>query len=421
MAKWTQVGSAAAASLLTVGILAGCGGAAGSKGTIKICSELPVSQKDASSGKPAENGVALAVEQASKNNTIDGYTLVHVKYDDVGANGAHDPSVGSNNIRDAIGKATIAGCGGPFNSNVAKAEMPIANQAPLALISPSNTNETLTKPQFGATGDYRPTGKVTYFRVCTTDDIQGPAMADYYIDQLKAKTVYVINDTETYGKGIADNFAKEFVKKGGTVIANDGLPSSTTDFKPELTKVAAAKPDSVYYGGTDSTIGIPLRVAMAQTPGLDKTPFGGGDGIQTDSYRTGTGTSGVGSLSTVAAVNADTLPQAASFKTAFKAKFPAAADYGAYSANAYDAANILIQAIKAAIAGGATPAKDDNDADGAKVFRQAVIDQIAKINYDGVIGKTTFDANGDTTNKWISVYKLGSSNWDYLYQLQFNS
>lgn len=419
MVKWKYVGSAVAASLLTVGVLAGCGGGTASKGTIKICSELPVTQKDASSGKPAENGVSLAVEQANKNNTVAGYTLVHVKYDDVGASGAHDPSVGANNIRDAVGKASIAGCVGPFNSSVAKAEMPIANQGGLALISPSNTNETLTKPQYGATKDYRPTGKVTYFRVCTTDDIQGPAMADYYIDQLKAKTVYVINDTETYGKGIADNFAKEFTTKGGTVLGNDGLPASTTDFKPELAKVASKKPDAIYYGGTDSTLGIQLRIQAAQQPGLEKTPFGGGDGIQTDAYRTGTGASGLGTLATVAAVNADTLPQAADFKTAFKAKFPNAADYGAYSANSYDAANIMIQAVKAAIAGGATPPKDDNDTDTAKTFRQAVIDKIAATSYDGVIGKTTFDANGDTTNKWISVYKLGATDWEFLYQLQF--
>src|SRR5262249_1774272 len=153
---------------------------------------------------------------------------VHVKYDDVGPSGSFDAQVGANNIRDAVGKASIVGCIGPLNSSVAKAEMPIANQAPLAMISPANTNDTLTKPEFGDTGKYRPTGKVPYFRVCTTDDIQGPAMADYYFDQLKGangqavRSVYVLNDLTTYGAGIAKNFAAEFAKKGGTVIANDG-------------------------------------------------------------------------------------------------------------------------------------------------------------------------------------------------------
>lgn len=402
--------------------LTACGGSssgAGSKGTIKVCSELPTSQKDATSGKPAENGVALAIKQANDKNMIPGYTIVHVKYDDVGAGGSHDPTVGANNIRTAIGLADIAGCVGPFNSSVAQAEMPIANQAPLALISPSNTNETLTKPQFGKTADYRPTGKVTYFRVCTTDDIQGPAMADYYIDQLHAKSVFIIDDTETYGKGIADNFAARFVAKGGKVLGRVGQDKSVTDFKPVLSQAAALHPDAIYYGGTDSTIGIPLRTQMVQVPGLESTPFGGGDGIQTDGFKSGTGAAGVGSLATVAAVNADTLDSAKQFKTDFQAMFPNAADYGAYSANAFDATNILLTAIKTAIDGGATPAKDASDTDVGKAFRQAVIDQIAKTDYNGVIGHTTFDSNGDTTNRWISVYQLSSSDWTFKYQLQF--
>jgi branched-chain amino acid transport system substrate-binding protein len=434
MGKWKRIITTLVAGGLALTIVAGlaaCGStSAGSKGTIKICTELPVTQADASAGKPAQNGATLAIKQAQDNHTIAGYDLVQVNYDDVGASGTHDPTVGANNIRDAIGHAEIAACDGPFNSSVAKSEMPVANQAPLGLISPSNTNQTLTKPQYGATAQYRPTGKVTYFRVCTTDDIQGPAMADYYYDQLKnasggpVRNVYVVNDTETYGAGIAQTFSDEFKKKGGTIIANDGLVfSSTPDYGPEATKIASHTPDAIYFGGNDSTGGIKLVIAVRKTPGLDKTPYGGGDGIQTSDYITGAGASGAGSLSTVAAVNADTLPAAASFKSAFTAMFPNAADYGAYSANSYDAMNIIIQSIKNAIAGGATPPANDNDSAAAKTFRQAVIDQIAKTNYSGVIGTTTFDANGDTSNRWISVYQVGTksgkSDWDFLYQLQF--
>ncbi len=428
MGKWKRVTTALVGTGLAAVVatgLAACGAGSSSKGTIKICSEFPTTQKAASAGKPAENGVALAVDQANRNNTVAGYTLVHVKYDDVGPSGSFDAQVGANNIRDAVGKASIAGCVGPLNSSVAKAEMPIANQAPLAMISPANTNETLTKPQFGATAQYRPTGKVTYFRVCTTDDIQGPAMADYYYDTLKGangqvvRKVYVLNDLTTYGAGIAKNFVAEFTKKGGTVIANDGQDASVTDFKPELTKVASKNPDAIYYGGNDSTTGIQLRITTAQTPGLEKVPWGGGDGIQTDAFKTGTGASGLGTLVSVASVNADTLPQAAQFKKDFKVKFPNDADYGAYSANGFEAANVMLVAINNAIKAGATPPKDDSDTDTANVFRQKVIDQIAKTDYNGVIGHTTFDANGDTSNRWISFWKLGASDWEYVFQLQF--
>ncbi|HCP74500.1 MAG TPA: branched-chain amino acid ABC transporter substrate-binding protein, partial [Ktedonobacter sp.] len=103
---------------------------------------------------------------------------------------------------------------GPFNSSVAKAEMPITNQAPLAQISPANTNQCLTKntAEAGCTGannlipTLRPTGKVSYFRIATTDDHQGPAGADYMYKTLNLKKVYVIDDAETYGIGISNAF-----------------------------------------------------------------------------------------------------------------------------------------------------------------------------------------------------------------------
>src|SRR5262249_23904584 len=157
-------------------------------------------------------------------------------FDDVGAGGVHDPATGANNIRSAASDALVAGCVGPFNSSVAKAEMPIANNAGLALISPSNTNETLTKPQYGQLGTLLPAGKVTYFRVSTTDDLQGPAGADYFYKNANVTKVYVIDDTETYGAGIAKNFSTEFQKLGGTVVGHKGLDKSTKDFKPAITE-----------------------------------------------------------------------------------------------------------------------------------------------------------------------------------------
>jgi branched-chain amino acid transport system substrate-binding protein len=401
--------------------LAGCGtgstAAVAGNTTIKICTELPVSGADQSAGLPAQNGATLAVKQANANHTIPGYTIVLQNYDDVGPSGTHDATTGANNIRKAIGDALIGVCMGPFNSAVAAAEMPVANNAPLGLISPSNTNPSLTKPSYGQLGTLRPSGKVTYFRVSTTDDKQGPANADYLYKTLKLTKVYIIDDTEVYGKGIADAFEAEWKSLGGTVLGHVGLDKTHTDFKPELTAAAAKGPDVIYYGGTDSDGGTLVRQQMGQVPGLEHTVYAGGDGLQTDSFAKTTGAAGIGTIVTVASVNPDVLPTAATFKADFTKQFPNAADYGAYSANGYDATNIAIQAIKAAIAGGAKNPKDSNDAAGAKLFRQAVIDQIAKISYDGVTGHTTFDINGDTTNRVISIYKLGSDGWDFVTQL----
>jgi branched-chain amino acid transport system substrate-binding protein len=402
---------------LLMGVLAACGsGATGSstptaKVTIKIATDLPVSGADAGSGKPAENGAHMAVDEANASNFLPGYNIVFDPQDDVGASGTHDPSVGAKNVTSLIGDAQVAGIVGPFNSNVAESEIPITNQAPIVQISPANTNTCLTQTgaDIGCSGannlvpTLRPTGKVTYFRIATTDSHQGPVAADYAFKTLNLKTVYVIDDTEVYGTGLAAAFIKEFSAIGGKVINHDSLQSST-DYSQELTKVAAAKPDFIYFAGLDSTGGINIRKQMENVPALANTPMFGGDGLQTQPFATAIGTTGGPVYSTVATTDATHVPAAAAFIKNYTAKY---GPLGAYSAAGYDCAKIILNAIKAAIAAGAKPPANGSDTDAAKTFRQAVIDQVAKTDYNGVTGHQSFDSNGDTTDKNITIYKLG--------------
>ncbi|HUP28191.1 MAG TPA: branched-chain amino acid ABC transporter substrate-binding protein, partial [Chloroflexia bacterium] len=235
------------ATATTGGVMEGTATTGGSGGgtftgdTIKIGVDLPTSGADASDGVPARNGAELAIEQANAAGgvTVGGktYKLQMYALDDA-VNGVHNPEQGAKNVQAFLADPAVLAMLGPFNSNVARAEMPLLNNAGLASISPSNTNETLTKPQYGLTKDFRPTGKVTYFRVCTTDDIQGPAAAAYMYDKLKVKNIYILDDTETYGKGLADNVEKEFTSKGGKVLGHEGVPKGTQDFRTILTKVA---------------------------------------------------------------------------------------------------------------------------------------------------------------------------------------
>src|SRR5947209_19678301 len=228
---------AACGSGTTSGNGGGNTGATGST-TIKIATELPVSGKDESSGKPAEDGAHLAVNQANANHTIPGITLQFVPKDDVGPSGTHDPTAGAANVTSLVSDALVAGIVGPFNSSVAKAEMPISNQAPIAQISPANTNPCLTKDTdaSGCSGKnnllptLRPTNKVSYFRIATTDDHQGPAGADYLYQKLNLKKVYVIDDAETYGIGIANAFVGEWKTLGGTVLGHSSEPAKTTTY-----------------------------------------------------------------------------------------------------------------------------------------------------------------------------------------------
>ena len=111
---------------------------------------------------------------------------------------------------------------------------------------------------------------------------------------------------------------------------------------------------------------------------------------------------------TVAVMDTMSSASAATFNRQYDAVY-GSANRNVYSALAYDCANILIQAIKTALAHGAHMPRNSGDALGAKSFRQAVINAIQNISYDGITGHQAFDANGDTTNKIISIYKLGAN------------
>ncbi len=383
-------------------------GEKGSKGVIKIAVDLPTSGADASDGIPTRNGVQLAIEEANKaGEVLPGYKLEMYALDDA-VNGVHNPQQGASNAQAFIADNDVIAMVGPFNSNVARAIMPIMNDANVAHISPSNTNEKLTKPEFGETTTYRPTGIITYFRVCTTDDIQGPAAANYAFDKLGAKSVYILDDQEAYGKGISDNFEKQFKSKGGTILGHDGVPKGTTDFGTIVPKVAATNPALVFYGGTTSNgVGL-FRKQMKDK--MANVPLMGGDGIVEQQMADDAGDNSTGVYGTVAAVNAETLPEAKAFLTNYKARFNA--NVGSYSANGYEAANIIIAAIKAK----ASKWKDGNQVSNREAVRAAVA---ATKDFKGVTGSTSFDANGDTTNKYISIYKIEGGAFKFIDQIKF--
>jgi branched-chain amino acid transport system substrate-binding protein len=403
---------------LLMGILAACGtgttnSPAPTTTVIKVATELPISGGDLDIGTSTMNGAILAVDQANANQTLGANVkLQFVKKDDVGASGTHDGPTGAANIQSLIGDPQVAGIVGPLNSSVAKAEMPVASNGNIALISPANTNPCLTKSgaDVGCGGandiakSLHPGNNVTYFRLAATDDHQGPAMADYMYNTLHLKTAFVIDDTETYGAGLATYFVQEWTKLGGTVI--DGKSHSvanTTDYTNLLTAAAAKAPDAIYFGGNYSTGGQVIQKQMRTIPALAKTVYAGGDGMSgsPDFDKQITDNGGQFYL-TVAAPDATKIPAAAKFVTDYTAKYGA---LGPYSAQSFDSMNILIQAIKKALT--TTPAaKDANDTAGGAAFRLAVISALKQTSYDGVTGHTTFDANGDTTNKVFTIYHI---------------
>ncbi len=413
---------------LLIMVLAACGAGTGSSSsssgtgqqtyTVKIATDFPASGKDESTGKPAQNGAQLAVNDANSQHLVPNVNFVLDPKDDVGPSGAHDPATGQKNVQDLIGDAQVAGIVGPFNSSVAQAEMPVANQAPIALVSPANTNDCLTKttPENECGGannkisTYRPTGKVTYFRIATRDTYQGAALADYAYQNKGYRKAYVVDDAETYGVGIAGSFTTEWQKLGGTVLGRKSAPSTTTSYVGVLTQIASTNPDVIFFGGNDSTGGIPLRQQMLQVPALKNTPLLSGDGTKTSAFARTIGHTGGPVYTSVATVDATGGTKATtSAAKAFLDKYAKA--YGlnnisAYSASAYDCAMIIVLAVKNAMASGAKPATNSGDASAATQFRQAVINDIQNIHYNGLTGPQAFDKDGDTTSKIITIYTI---------------
>jgi branched-chain amino acid transport system substrate-binding protein len=370
---------------------------------VKIGVDLPMSGGDASNGIPTNNGVILAVDQANAKGLPGGIKLQVYTLDDA-VQGTHDPAAGAQNIKTFAADPSVLGVVGPFNSNVAQAEIPVSNDAGLVLISPSNTNDGLTIGESAKRLRTSHPNEITYFRVCTRDQNQGRAGAEL-ARKLGFKRVYVVDDNETYGKGLADVFDHDFKAMGGTILGHDHLTKNQQDFKALLTRIKATNPDAVYFGGVTVTGGGLLRKQMADA-GMSNVPYMGGDGISDEEFLKIAGPMANNSYYTVAAPDINRLPSAEAFIKDYKAKFHS--DPGPYSANAYAAAQVIIHAI-------AEAAK----ADGGKVpTRAAVLKYVAATkDLPTPIGAVGFDKNGDTTNGVISYYKITSGKADFLSQI----
>jgi branched-chain amino acid transport system substrate-binding protein len=396
--------AAAIASLAIVAVACGGGSSStggGSKGTISIGVDLPESGAAASSGLPTLNGVKYAVQKAG--GSVSGWTLTVENRDDA-VGGKYDAAKGVQNVTDLISNNAVVAMVGPFNSAVGKAEIPVAAPAHLTMISPSNTNPCLTKNLGAPACDYNPAdlrkgNPNNYFRVVATDDLQGPAMADYAFNTLGIKKIGILDEKTVFGIGIANAFQAQFLKNAGAgSFKRDSFdPKTTTDWRAILDGFKAFGATAIYVGGTDDQSACKPRGQMAAL-GIASWPYLGGDGTQTSQCIDDAADSANGLSATTAGADAGQISSAASVISDFKKAFTGANDYGAYTMSAYDAANIEIKAIKGALDAGKDP-KKLND------FREAVRANVAKTSgYVGVLGTVTFDANGDTSARIITVW-----------------
>jgi branched-chain amino acid transport system substrate-binding protein len=341
-----------------------CAPAWAQKGTIKIAVQAPLSGEQAAIGDSIKLGAQLAVEESVKAFKALGYDLVLVPYDDQAK-----PEVGVANARNIVADPNVLVLVGHFNSGVALPSSEVYKDAMLAMISPANTATEITDR-----------GYPNVNRVCGRDDVQGPVGARFAAQDLKLKSVYIIQDKTLYGQGVADTFRAEAGKLGMKILGYEGT-EERANFSPLIIPLKARNPDLVYFGGIYHQGGLLLK--QLRERGV-KARFMGPDGLDSPEIVNIGGRAVIGSYYTTVAGPPDAYPETAAFTKKFKQRF--GRDVESFAMYGYDATLVGIKAMEEWLKANG----------GKRPSRAEVSTAVRNIkNFRGVTGAIQFDSKGD--------------------------
>ncbi len=360
--------------------------------TIKIVSSLPRTGSANAQTTSMVNGIKMAIAELGAK--IGESTLVYEDWDDASPQkGNWDPTVEAQNADKAIADAEVMAYIGTYNSGAAKISMPKLNAAGLVMVSPANTAPNLTKTGFGEPNEpavYRPSGKINYFRVVPTDDVQGAVAADY-AKELGATKVFVLNDREVYGMGVAAVFEKRAKEIGLTVVGTDGIDYKAANFKSLVTKMKQAGADLVYFGGTTQTNAG--QIAKDIVSGGLKAKLIVPDGCYEKAFIESAGAKALEGrcFITFGGVEAKALKgKGAEFYANYKKTYGGEPE--GYAVYGYESAKVVLSAMQKLHAAGTA------------ITRAGVLAEVSKTKgFTGALGTWSFDENGDTTNRVMSV------------------
>jgi branched-chain amino acid transport system substrate-binding protein len=350
------------------------------------------------------NTLVEEIKETLDGKVIGGFTIKYFDLDDssAAAGGDWDPAVEQANANKAAADPDAMVYIGTYNSGAAKISIPILNEACLVMISPANTYPGLTKAVEGVTqpGEpnvYYPGGYRNYARVIATDDAQGAAGAEWAKSLGKTKA-YVLDDTQTYGHGLAASWAIHATKIGIQVVSNngqtEGFDAKSTDYAALGQKIKDSGADVIYIGSiTGQNTGKLWKDLRAAMPDITIMT---GDGVFEKSWYDGAGDSGNGTLLTFGGVGPDQLVGAG--KTWFD-------EYKASHNGDQPATYTAYGNASAAVAFAALTKAGANANDRWEVLKAVM----ATSGLDTVVGKVTFDANGDALGGSITAYKVETS------------
>lgn len=367
--------------VLVAGVLAACGEKADDGGTsgsnvIKIATQTPLSGGSATIGEAIKLGAQLSLDEHKDKFKEMGFELQLVPYDDQA-----DPKKGVANAQLIGSDKSILAIVGHFNSGVAIPSSEVYEKYATAMVSPANSATDVTDR-----------GLKTVNRICARDDFQGPAGAEFAVNTLNAKKIFVVQDKTAYGTGLAEAFKKAAEEKGAEVVGFEGITVGEKDFNGVLNQVLSKKPDLVFFGGIYSEGG--LLIKQAREKGID-IPFIGGDGLDASTLVDIAGDAIKNTYITSLAGDSTKSAKGQKFVETYKAKFNKNTE--SYSVYGYDSMGVILQAIENAI----------KENDNKMPTREKVRDAIRAIkDYQGVLTKVSFDEKGDNEYAKVFIYKF---------------
>jgi branched-chain amino acid transport system substrate-binding protein len=404
---------------LLIGVLAltaaGCGGDDGEEAadtgeagqeegkTVKIVSDLPLQGASREQTETMVNAIELYLEQVG--NKAGDYTVEYESFDDAtAAKGAWDEAVCAANARKFVEDESILGVIGTFNSGCAKIEVPIANEASLAYVSPANTATGLTHEGPGAEpgepDKYYPTGTRNYARVVASDDFQGAIDAAYMQETLGVTSVFILDDKDAYGKGVADAFELGAEEVGLEVAGHEGWDANAQNYTALMSKIKATGADGIFIGGiSDFNGGQVVKDKVGVVGDNEAVKLMVSDGFVTAALFDEAGQDNLeGAYGSAPVLNPEDISGGgAEFLAAYQEQYGEPEVYTAYAAAA---AQALLEAIA--------------NSDGTREDVVAKLFEVDIPEDEGIVGAMSFDENGDPQEGLMSIFQAKGGSWTFV-------
>ena len=339
---------------------------------IKIGIAGPMTGPQAKMGADFRNGISIAVDEWNEKGGVLG-KKIEIRVGDDQADPKQAVAVANKLVNE-----DVVGIIGHFNSSCSIPASDVYNRSGIPMITPASTNPLLTER-----------GYKGVFRVCGRDDQQGLVAAEFVKRILGIKGIAIIHDKTTYGQGLADEFKKN-IEGVLDVVYYGGITPGDKDFKTVLTSIKEKRPGLIYFGGIYPEAG--LLVKQSREIGL-KIPFMSGDGTIDPKFIEIAGHDASEGTFLTFSPDPKNIQDAKRFIEKYNAKF---GELGPYSVYAYDAMNILLNAIKEA---GTTDGK-------------AVVEKLGSMEFSGALGKIKFTEKGDVSVSPYVVWIVKSGKFE---------